>query len=68
MKHGARVRGAERLGEKWVFALFGVDSAGQPRADDRILLHFDQAKWSDPSNYGKYLRLPPGLFQPYPSE
>jgi hypothetical protein len=63
MDHGARVWGAERVGEAWLFALFGVDAAGHPRADDRILLHFDQARWTDPANYGTYLRLPPGLFQ-----
>jgi hypothetical protein len=63
LDHGARVWGAERRGEKWIFAIFGVDAAGHPRADDRILLHFDQARWTDPANYGAYLRLPPGLLR-----
>ena len=63
MRHGARVWGAERHGEAWLFGMFGVKAAGHPRADDRILLHFDQARWNDPNNYSTYLRFPPGLFQ-----
>jgi hypothetical protein len=43
-----------------LFSFAGVDSAGQPRADDQIKMHFDQSTWGDPSIYGKYLRLPPG--------
>jgi hypothetical protein len=60
MDNGGKVRGAERKGEKFLFALAGVDSAGQPRADDQIKIHFDQSTWGDPTIYAKYLRLPPG--------
>jgi hypothetical protein len=58
LKDGGKVRGAERK-ERFVFSLIGVDSAGQPRANDQIKLHFDQSTWGDPTTYGKYLRLPP---------
>jgi hypothetical protein len=57
---GGKVRGAERK-ERFIFTLIGVDAAGQPRANDQIKLHFDQSTWSDPTIYGKYLRLPPGV-------
>ena len=59
MEHGAKVRGAGRK-EKFLFAIWGVDGAGHPRADDQIKMHFDQSTWGDPTIYGKYLRLPPG--------
>jgi hypothetical protein len=57
---GGKVRGAQRK-ERFIFTLIGVDGAGQPRANDHIKLHFDQSTWSDPTIYGKYLRLPPGV-------
>lgn len=57
--NGGKVRGAERK-ERFIFSAIGVDSAGQPRANDQIKLHFDQSTWSDPSIYGRFLRLPPG--------
>jgi hypothetical protein len=60
MENGGKVRGAERRGEKFLLSFVGVDSAGQPRADDQIKMHFDQSTWGDPTIYGKYLRLPPG--------
>jgi hypothetical protein len=60
MDHGGKVRGAERKREKFLLTFVGVDSAGQPRADDQIKLHFDQSTWGDPTIYAKYLRLPPG--------
>jgi hypothetical protein len=60
MDHGGKVRGAERRKEKFFLSFIGVDSAGQPRADDQIKLHFDESTWSDPTIYGKHLRLPPG--------
>ena len=60
MKNGGKVRGAERTTEKFFLSLVGVDSAGQPRADDQIKMHFDDSTWGDPTIYGKYLRLPPG--------
>jgi hypothetical protein len=60
MEDGGKVRGAQRK-EKFLFSLAGVDAAGQPRADDQIKMHFDQSTWGDPTIYGKYLRLPPGL-------
>jgi hypothetical protein len=60
MDHGGKVRGAERKKEKFLFTFAGVDSAGQPRADDQIKMHFDQSNWGDPTIYAKYLRLPPG--------
>jgi hypothetical protein len=56
---GGKVRGAERK-ERFIFSLGGVDSAGQPRANDQIKMHFDQSTWSDPTIYGRFLRLPPG--------
>lgn len=56
-----QVLGADRL-EKYIFMWIGTDDAGHPRRDDEILLHFDQSEWSDPTNYERYLRLPPGLF------
>jgi hypothetical protein len=59
MENGGKVRGAERK-EKFLFSLVGVDSAGQPRADDQIKMHFDQSTWGDSTIYGKFLRLPPG--------
>jgi hypothetical protein len=62
MDHGGKVRGAERRGEKFLFSFAGVDSAGQPRADDQIKMHFDQSNWGDPTIYSKYLRLPRGTF------
>jgi len=60
MKNGGKVRGAERKKEKFFLSFMGVDSAGQPRADDQIKLHFDESTWGDPTIYSKYLRLPPG--------
>jgi hypothetical protein len=57
--HGGKVWGAQRK-ERFVFTLFGVDDAGQPRANDQIKLHFDQSTWSDPTIYQRFLRLPPG--------
>jgi hypothetical protein len=57
--NGGKVRGAERK-ERFIFSIIGVDSAGQPRANDQIKLHFDQSTWSDPTIYGRFLRLPPG--------
>jgi hypothetical protein len=59
MEDGGKVRGAQRK-EKFLFALAGVDSAGQPRADDQIKMHFDQSTWGDPTIYARFLRLPPG--------
>jgi hypothetical protein len=56
---GGKVRGAERK-ERFIFTLIGVDAAGQPRSNDQIKLHFDQSTWSDPTIYGRFLRLPPG--------
>jgi hypothetical protein len=60
MDNGGKVRGAERTKEKFFLSLVGVDSAGQPRADDQIKLHFDESTWSDPTLYSKFLRLPAG--------
>jgi hypothetical protein len=60
MDHGGKVRGAERNKEKFFLSFVGVDSAGQPRADDQIKMHFDESTWGDPTIYSKYLRLPPG--------
>jgi hypothetical protein len=60
MSKGGKVHGAERKKEKFLLMFAGVDSAGQPRADDQIKMHFDQSTWGDPSIYAKYLRLPPG--------
>jgi hypothetical protein len=56
---GGKVWGAQRK-ERFLFTWMGVDDAGQPRANDQIKLHFDQSTWSDPTIYGKYLRLPTG--------
>jgi hypothetical protein len=58
--HGGKVRGAERKKEKFFLSFMGVDSAGQPRADDQIKMHFDESTWGDPTIYSKHLRLPPG--------
>jgi hypothetical protein len=58
--NGGKVYGAERKKEKFLLSFAGVDSAGQPRADDQIKMHFDQSTWGDPTIYAKYLRLPPG--------
>ncbi len=60
MDNGGKVRGAERKKEKFFLTFIGVDSAGQPRSDDQIKMHFDESTWGDPTIYGKYLRLPPG--------
>jgi hypothetical protein len=60
MDNGGKVRGAERTKEKFFLSFIGVDSAGQPRADDQIKMHFDESTWGDPTIYSKYLRLPPG--------
>jgi hypothetical protein len=60
MKNGGKVRGAERSGEKFFLTIIGVDSAGQPRADDQMKMHFDESTWGDPTIYGKYLRVPRG--------
>jgi hypothetical protein len=60
MDNGGKVRGAERKREKFLLSFAGVDSAGQPRADDQIKIHFDQSTCGDPTIYAKYLRLPPG--------
>ena len=57
--NGGKVRGAERK-ERFLLSLIGVDSAGQPRANDQIKMHFDQSTWGDPTIYARYLRLPPG--------
>jgi hypothetical protein len=61
MKNGGKVRGAERSGEKFFLTIIGVDSAGQPRADDQMKMHFDESTWGDPTIYGKYLRVPRGV-------
>ena len=58
--NGGKVYGAERKKESMLMSFVGVNSAGQPRADDQIKMHFDQSTWGDPAIYGKYLRLPPG--------
>jgi hypothetical protein len=60
MDNGGKVRGAERGKEKFFLSFVGVDSAGQPRADDQIKMHFDESTWGDPTIYSKFLRLPPG--------
>jgi hypothetical protein len=60
MKDGGKVRGAQRGKEKFFLSLVGVDSAGQPRANDQIKMHFDETTWGDPTIYSKFLRLPPG--------
>jgi hypothetical protein len=60
MKNGGKVRGAERKKEQFFMNLIGVDSAGQPRADDQIKLHFDESTWGDPTIYTRSLRLPHG--------
>lgn len=59
--NGGKVHGAERKKERFLFSFAGVDSAGQPRADDQIKMHFDQSTWGDPTVYGRFLRLPPGI-------
>lgn len=58
---GGKVRGAERK-ERFLLGMIGVDSAGQPRANNQIKMHFDQSTWSDPTIYDRFLRLPPGTF------
>jgi hypothetical protein len=60
MDDGGKVRGAARTKEKFFLSFVGVDSAGQPRADDQIKMHFDDSTWGDSTIYNKYLRLPPG--------
>jgi len=60
MENGGKVRGAERHKEKFFLSFVGVDSAGQPRADDQIKMHFDESTWGDATIYSKYLHLPPG--------
>jgi hypothetical protein len=54
-----KVWGAERK-ERFVFSLIGMNSAGQPRANNNIKLHFDQSTWDDTTIYTRFLRLPPG--------
>jgi hypothetical protein len=61
MDNGGKVRGAERSGEKFFLSIIGVDSAGHPRADDQMKMHFDESTWGDPTIYAKYLRLPRGV-------
>ncbi len=58
-KKGGKVWGAERK-ERLLLSVFGVDGAGQPRANDQIKLHFDQSTWGDPTIYERFLRLPAG--------
>jgi hypothetical protein len=60
MDNGGKVRGAQRK-ERFIFSLIGVDAAGQPRANDKIMLHFDQSTWGDPSIYERFLKLPAGV-------
>jgi hypothetical protein len=60
MDNGGKVRGAERKKEKFFMTFIGVDSAGQPRADDQIKMHFDESTWGDTTTYTKFLRLPSG--------
>jgi hypothetical protein len=59
--NGGKVYGAERKKERFLMSFAGVDSAGQPRADDQIMMHFDQSTWGDPKIYSKCLRLPAGI-------
>jgi hypothetical protein len=59
LKKGGKVWGAERK-ESLLLSLIGVDGAGQPRANDKIKLHFDQSTWGDPTIYERFLRLPAG--------
>ncbi len=56
-----QVFGGDRKLEKYIFMWIGTDDAGHPRRNDEILLHFDQSHWMDPTNYERYLRLPPGV-------
>jgi hypothetical protein len=56
---GGKVWGAERK-ERFLFSWLGVDAAGQPRANDKIKMHFDQSTWDDTTVYDRFLRLPPG--------
>lgn len=60
MDDGGKVRGAQRK-ERFIFSLMGVDAAGQPRANDKIMLHFDQSTWGDSTIYSRFLRLPAGV-------
>jgi hypothetical protein len=62
MDNGGKVRGGVRKREKFLLSFVGVDSAGQPRADGQIKMHFDQSTWGDPTTFARFLRLPPGLF------
>jgi hypothetical protein len=57
LEDGGKVHGAQRK-ERFLFSVFGVDGAGQPRANNNIKLHFDQSDWDDTTTYGRYLRLP----------
>ena len=57
---GGKVWGAQRK-ERFLLSLVGVDGAGQPRANDRIKLHFDQSTWGDTTIYERFLRLPSGV-------
>jgi hypothetical protein len=66
MDNGGKVRGGVRKRERFLLSFVGVDSAGQPRADDQIKMHFDQSTWGDPAIYGKFLRLPPGVLRRAP--
>jgi hypothetical protein len=55
---GHKVYGAER-GQRYVFTVLGMDSAGQPRSNDQIKAHFDQSDWEDMTAYSRYLKVPP---------
>jgi hypothetical protein len=59
---GSKVWGAERK-ERFLLSMVGVDSAGQPRANDKIKLHFDQSNWDDTTIYSRFLRLAPGTLE-----
>ncbi len=56
---GGTVWGAQRK-ERFIFGMFGVNNAGQPRANDHIKLHFDESSWDDVTTFQRYLRLPTG--------
>jgi hypothetical protein len=61
LKDGGKVHGAQRKKERFLLTIIGVDSTGQPCADDHIKLHFNQNTWDDTTIYSRFLHLPPGV-------
>jgi hypothetical protein len=61
-----RVLGAQRSSEQ--FLMGDLDHAGWPRHLDRMLIHWDKERWTDPTLLATHLRLPATISDPNPRD